>query len=168
MRPDIAYFRDRLTIDKGRLDDELIAQPALLHLASEQRTQWMSLVEQSKDALRGTTAKLSNRHRRKLERSGEKVTEARITRLVESDEEFVRCASELAERRNQLAEWEVMVEAIRSRGFALRDLIELWVAGYWSDSHSASRKVLDERAESNRRAMAGNRRVVVRKGVRGA
>jgi hypothetical protein len=150
-----------ITIDRDALDDELVMQPQLLWQVSEAYTDAVSRADQAKEALAVSQSKVSLRIRRDLSRKGEKATENIITAKINTDEEYQAAIEEHLTAKNEAEKLRGLKEAYLQRGFVLKDLCALYVAGYFGETTVRGANVETVRRDEyarNRVQLAKNRR----------
>jgi len=69
-----------------------------------------------------------------------KATDAVIQRIIKMDKTRVQVANEIAELEYELEKWKSMRNAVIQRGYSIKNLIELYVSGYWTASHAVKGK----------------------------
>lgn len=132
--PDLAVYRDRLRIDRNRLDEELQQQAALYAQVGERCALAASVRDDRRERLKRVDALLFLRIRDRLLESGDRFTEATLNSMVLTHAEHREAARLHAEAVHQCAQWEAMREAFQQRSYALKDLCQLFIAGYYTDT----------------------------------
>lgn len=148
-------LREALTINRDRLDDELIRQPQRFYEAGEAYARAVDSREAAKDKLKLVSADLYLRLRRKLS-DKEKPTEAMVNAHVESDDEHMAAKAQLAQATAAAEQAQALKEAFSQRAWMLRELCALYVSGYYSKGSVEgpdARAVVDATAERNRKLM---------------
>lgn len=115
-------IRARLRIDRDDLDGELVDQPELYHQAATGHILALSVRDQAKAGLAGLEGLEASR----LRSEGVAISAAKDeARLSGSYQEHLRA---LQKYEDHVRKWEALREAVRMRGFVLRELVELEVA----------------------------------------
>jgi hypothetical protein len=156
----MAKWRDRyeelaknIKIDKNSLDDELVHQPELYHEAGRLYSSAVSSRDEAKnerDSLRG---KIDLRIRDQLERNTEKKPpETQIANMVVADPDYLDAQERYQEWDRLAGQGAALREDFHARGFGLRELANLWIAGYYQNNSVTRRDAVDRRSEEYHRA----------------
>lgn len=121
-----------LEIDKYNLDEELIRQPQLFQDVGEELVQAVSLRDEASERLKVVDAELDREIREQMIADGEKLTEGRVSSRVSTHPLHAEAQGGLHELKEQAEILRVRKEAWSQRAYALRDLVQLYVAGYFS------------------------------------
>lgn len=144
-----------LKIDKEALDNELIQQPELYHEAGRLYSSAVSSRDEAKsdrDSLRG---KIDLRIREELDEKGDKKPpETQIANMVVADLVYADAQERYQEWDRLAGQGAALREDFHSRGFALRELANLWMAGYYQNNSATRRDAVDRRAEDYHKARA--------------
>lgn len=144
---EISDFAGCLRIDKNDLDTALMEQPDLFYRVSQQLALAISRRDQEKLDRDNMISETANHIRLKAEKRGEKVTEKGLAELVEIDEEVVAVKRDYIKANAVAEEWLALKEALSQRGHALRELVQLYNANYFT---TASGRSARDGAESRR------------------
>lgn len=125
-------FRDRLLIDKNNLDGELIEQPQVFFDVSHEFSMAVSRRDKAKEEIARTAAKVSQNIRRNALDKGEKITETAISQLVDLDDSYQETVDEHIELVAKASDAQAMKEAFQQRSYVLKDLVNLYLAQYYS------------------------------------
>lgn len=139
-------FKRRLIIDKTALDDELIEQPSLFFEVSER----LSYSKAERDEARRQRDLVAAEIKADLREDDPKLSESRLNSMVEEDRNYRLARASYHEAEKLVSLWESMTDAVRSRGYMLRQLADLFVANYYSPN-SAGESLQDKRQRSERR-----------------
>jgi len=152
-------FRSKLRVNKHRLDDALEEQAEIMGHICEQVEVCAALVQEAKQALEQERSRLIT----ELKRDTPKITVAEMDAQVAVDSKCVAAADTLRAHQSDHAQWRWLLDSWRDRGFSIKELGELYSAGYFvSDSlqHRATRDKPDTAARTAvRAASAGRRRI---------
>lgn len=120
-----------LRIDKHELDRELEMQGEVLHHITEALASAKTRTLRAKDDLERTEANVvvSNK-------DGRKVSVAELKGIALNDSTRKTRFSEFVEARHEQEVWEGLFEAWKERGFALRKLVDLRLANYYTSDSS--------------------------------
>jgi hypothetical protein len=157
-------FEKRIKIDQDALNDELVAQPELFLATSKAYVAAVSERDAAKTRLDEVRAAAYFRVREHIEASGDKATEAAVAARVELDDKYRKAVAIHLKARQVAAEAEAVKEAFGQRGYVLKDLAALYIAGYYvasSVSGPASREVQRQDYEEKRAVIAKQRRARV-------
>lgn len=138
-----------LKIDKHGLDDELVHQPELYHRAGQEYSNAAWYRDKAKGEREDIKSRLNMEVRRDALKASEKVTNDAVDNRVIADERYKEAQAEYQEWDRLTSRWSSLREDFHSRGFALRELASLWIAGY-NQSNSAGRDARDRRADEVR------------------
>lgn len=151
---DADEFRQRLRIDKGSLDDELEVQAQVLDRIGREVARLERAEAEAKDTLAATEARLAAEYKD----DEQKRTVSELAGLVQRDRERVRDFQKLQDAKQAHGEWKSLYDAWKARGFAIKELAQLFVAQYFSLSDSVQgRGRTEEHIESMRAAMQSAR-----------
>ena len=131
MEEDIDY-QSFLKIDKNQLDDAIEEQPDLFYRISVGVAFAISTMDKAKKDLSTCDAKLAFSIRLKRENLGEKVTEAIMLSLIESEDKHKEAVKEYLQAKFRADELLALKEAFLQRSYMLRELVSLYVAEYYS------------------------------------
>jgi hypothetical protein len=146
-----------LKIDKEALDDELIHQPELYHEAGRLYQSAVSSRDEARVDRDSTKAKVDLKIRGQLERQGDekkKPTETQIGNMVSLDPELLSAQERYQEWDRLAGQGAALREDFHARGFTLRELANLWVAGYYQTNSAGRSNAMDRRADEYHRACA--------------
>ena len=154
-------WEDRIKIDQNALNDELVAQPELFLAASRAYVEAVSERDAAKSELDVARAAADFRVRTAREAAGEKSTETIIASAVELDKKYRAAVERHLAAKKAAAEAEVVKESFGQRGYVLKDLAALYIAGYYATSSVSgpdSREVQKQDYEVKRTEIAKRRR----------
>lgn len=118
-----------ITIDKNKLDDELIKQPQLYWEVSEGYADAISKRDQSKQVLEQVEATTGSAYR--LSDYSGKVTEAKVNEHVKADSSYVQQYQLHIAYKAKAEAWSGLKESFSQRCSMLRELVTLHTTGYW-------------------------------------
>lgn len=121
-----AELRQRLAIDKMRLDDELMQTPMLLQTASELAADASALRDAAKLDYDITCAKAA----RRIRASDEKVSESKVAAVLMLEKDVQEAQQTLDDTKRDMAYWQSLADAMREKASLLRRIAELIVSGY--------------------------------------
>lgn len=154
---DLSELRAKLQIDKHNLDEECIQQPSLYQTLSEQHVLAVSVRDTLKEEMQIEDAVLAEEIRKRLTSTpGERSSETRIGDLVQQEQRHIAKQRKWAAAVTRAATLGAMVTAADQRGKMLRELAQLYVAGYYD-------RVV---ASSGRRTTDAAVAIVAREGMR--
>ena len=140
---DLSTYRGMLRIEKHRLDDELEKQAEYLHRISECVVLAKSEALNAKDELDRLEGQIYSDS--KLDYP--KATVPELHGITLKDPDRIKLWQKYQAARHKQEDWEGLHDAWKSRGFALRALVDLRLANYYtSDSggdYHEGRKVLN-------------------------
>lgn len=152
-------LRGHLNIDKHALDDEIQQQPSLFFKISEAYVNAASRRDFLKEEVARVDADLSAKHRRRIEKSGARATDAATTSAVAADPKHQKAVDAHIDARQKADQLLALKEAFHQRSYMLRDLVALHVANYYERTavtdNSATK---DFKAQKNMDKMAEARK----------
>lgn len=132
--PEVEELRDKIRIDKDDLDLEVISQPDLFYAASSAHALAVSNRDQAYEGLKQTDAELNLDIREEMLGKGEKFTETLLSSIVQSHESHKEAYIEYASYKRDAEQLQALKEAFLQRSHMLRELVQLYVTGYYSES----------------------------------
>lgn len=118
-------YRSKLKIDREALDDELIMQPQLVFEVGRACALALSLRDQDKSDLKRLLVSTAAG----LRAAGSAATVANAEAVT--DAAYMSAEAGLRIRDKRLDEWEALKEAVKAKGYALRELVELHATGHF-------------------------------------
>ncbi len=137
LRFDPEEFHKKLRIDKHALDDEVEQQPELYGEIAETAVIAKSQVESWEEQVKVLEASIDNEAREQAAAAEERITENEIKSMIINSESRKEMIIKLLNARHQQRLLEALTTAFRHRSYALRDMVDLYLASYYS-SRSAS------------------------------
>lgn len=145
-------LRASVKIDKEALDDEIVKQPTLFLQAADICALAMSRRDEAKAELDQTYASVCDTIRTKAAAANEKMTEAKLEALATTDEAFVEATEKFLRLKKKADEAYNLRESYDQRGKMLKELVNLFISGYWQSSHATgSKSRLDAEASARGR-----------------
>ena len=157
---DFAEFQALLRIDRHNLDEEVERQPALYYKVAAEEARMRSRFDASKNALEMIMADLDGEIRSKALKKDEKITEAVVRAKVSQDKRCVKASEEQLKQKRRLDLLTALKDSFRQRSYMLRDLVELYTSGYYTDAaiRGHSDRAKEKHAEKNQERMTQRRR----------
>jgi len=137
LRFDLEEFHAKLRIDKHALDDEVEQQPELLGEVAEAAVIAKSQVESWEEQVKVLEASIDTEAREQANIADERITENEIKSMIINSESRKEMIIKLLRARHQQRQLEALAISFRHRSYALRDMVDLYLASYYS-SRSAS------------------------------
>lgn len=125
-----AAFYKRLSIDEMRLDTELIEMPQLMQDVNEETAHAVFVRDIAKHDLDLRYAEAAYDLRQQGVNAGKKPAEAQIESEVPLDQRVQDAAVAHEDAKYDLARWQALTDAMRTKAHSLRMICELVVAGY--------------------------------------
>lgn len=154
-------FTPELLIDKHRLDEEIAKQGDLYYRVSMRAAEAMSIRDRLKQQVSMTEAESATIIRREAVENDEKLTEAKLKEQITIDQD-VKSAVDFYLRWDRIArEWQAMQAAMEQRSRMLREMAQLYVAGYFvtTSAGDAKSNYDEKRSDEGRRALTERRRL---------
>lgn len=152
---DLGWFESQLRIDKHNLDEEFVRQPELMQRASSRYAMAISIRDEAKDKVKQVEAEIEQ-NMRDRQPEGRGVTDKAVKAMVDAHPRRKQAVEAYVASVREAAEWEGMFESFKNRGFALTELVKLFLADYYSRNtatnvtHESKRQEY-EQADSRRR-----------------
>lgn len=158
--PSLSELQSYLTIDKHQLDDAITHHAELLFTVSNALAHEVNERDLLKKELEEQYAATTLKMRDLAIKSGIKTTEDQIKQSALLDEEYKEAQVRFLNKKLHCDRLQAMKEAFIARGYMIRDLAELWIAGYFSDmTIKATEQTADDlRAQLARQAMTEKRK----------
>ncbi len=137
LRFDLEEFHAKLRIDKHALDDEVEQQPELFGEVAEAAVIAKSQVESWEEQVKVLEASIDTEAREQANIADERITENEIKSMIINSESRKEMIIKLLRARHQQRQLEALAISFRHRSYALRDMVDLYLASYYS-SRSAS------------------------------
>ena len=146
LRFDPDELRHKLRIDKHALDDEVEHQPELYGEVAEAAALSKSQIDSLEEQIKELEADLDTQARADAENEGDRITENAIKAIIASDRDRKEMVIKLLDARHLQRRLDALTTSFRHRSYALRDMVDLFLASYYS-SRSAS-GMREERKET--------------------
>ena len=158
---DIAQLKTALFIDKNDLDEELIRQPSLFWNVGNLLTLAVSQRDGCKNQIEEATAELDSQFRRQAQEAEEKITETAIRSKIEASVLMQKLKTNYLALKLEADQLQVLREAFTQRAYVLKDLVSLYVAGYFAQASAGAprRQALDDVAAVNKQQAGKIRRL---------
>ena len=127
----VKEFEAALLIDKHNLDTEILSQADLFYRVAQRYAEAVSIRDEMHEVLKETDAEvnLAIRH----ENSGTKITEAQINATVLKHKFHMEAFGNWLTAKEEADKAGNLKEAFIQRSYMLRDLAQLYIAGYFSE-----------------------------------
>lgn len=124
----LGQLKERLVIDEDALSECLVEQPQLYYDAANSYVQAISMRDAAKLELEEIGAQLDKAIRLAAEKSGAKITEARVQQEIHLDSGYKAKRVEVLELSEQADQLQVLRDSFSQRSFMLRELVALRIA----------------------------------------
>lgn len=153
-----------LRIDKNALDDALEQYPDLFYRVSKQLTHAISIRDAIKQEVSEIEAEVDADVRADAAEKKDKVTEPEVKMMTRLDPKLIKANRDLRNATTRVNELSALKEAFQQRSYAVKDLVSLYVANYFSDQSGVRSQgsVKDHDAQIARRGMAEHRKEYAR------
>lgn len=157
---DIRELESCLAIDEHALDEALRAQPETFYRVSKALALEISRRDAAKQALQDAEFKADLVVRDRAEKQEKKITEGEVRARVSQEDDVVFAREELQRLSESVGKLTSLKEAFQQRSYALKDLVGLYIANYYTASeHQSSSSAMKDRVAADARArMAEQRR----------
>lgn len=159
----VEEFKSALHIDRNALDEAVIHHPSIYMQVQEAYTQAASVRDAAKTSMEETYANCALKARKNAAKADGKWTESHIKDEVAVDDDYLQAIADVHDSEKRYRLLGALVSAFDQRGRMLKELIALYIAGYFtlSGSRQAQNGVATVDAEMARKAMSAGRRPVV-------
>lgn len=156
----IEELRSCLKIDQNNLDTEISQQPVLYDQVSESAAMSRSRLDHAKDSIETIEAEISVQIRSDAEKEDEKLTESGIKVMIIGDKDRKKAVATYLGLKHETELWDKLENSFRNRGYMLRELSSLFIAGYYQESSSSGSRgrLRKTHAEKNSERLAEKRR----------
>jgi len=131
-------YQRALKIDKDELDRHLVEQPEIFYRISKKLADCISERDAAKENLAVIDAHLDVRLRREASEDGTKLTENSLRAAIQTHKEHLDEHDNYLGSIQEASEWAALKDAFQQRAYMLRELVALYIAGYYSDVVVAS------------------------------
>ena len=150
----IEELEQGLPIDEHDLNGALLRQPDLLYKVSKELTLQTSRRDAAKQMLAEVEAEVDAAIRHDAQVNDEKITEKEVASQKILDKDVQDAEKELLRLSLAVGQLGALKEAYQQRSYALRGLIDLYVANYFGDASSPTKTM---RTDAIKRQMAEER-----------
>ena len=164
----ITEFEQHLLIDKHHLDEAISHQSSLLYQVSSELALSLSVRDELKQHVDEAYAFISLGLRDEAAKSGTKITEDFIKQSVMTESTYTDVVKDYLSQKGYCDRVQALKDAFVARGYMIREMAGLWVAGYYADSaittdsttaqnarYEVARAAIAERRQLKRRPLAG-------------
>lgn len=123
---------ERLKIDKFRLDDELMENPALVQEVGDELAETIAIRDTLKEELDTINAELDAEIREELERNKKKITENIVAMAIQLHPQHKKAFKNYNEAKLIAAKAAALERAVSARADHLRVLADLYKSGYFA------------------------------------
>ncbi|MAF25767.1 hypothetical protein CL634_09375 [bacterium] len=123
-----------LIIDKDELDIALTTQADIFYRISEEHSKVLSLRDEAYENVKMIDADLNMAIREDAVADGRKVTEGFVANAVQTSNGHREAMEEYLILKGKADEWSNLKDSFSQRAHALRELVQLYVAGYYATS----------------------------------
>lgn len=150
LRFDPDELRAHLKIDKHSLDTEVEQQPELFGEVADAAAQAKSQADSLTEELKEFEANLDKQARTDAANAEDRITENEIKALIAGDKDRKALVIRLLEVQNVQRRLDALTTAFRHRSYAMRDMVDLFLASYYSSRSAAGSREDHRDAEVDR------------------
>lgn len=157
----LVQLEEGLQIDEYALDDALVTQPDSFYRVSKQLALLISRRDAKKQELAEEEAKADAELRETAVKHKDKVTETEVKNMIRLDRDVQKVSTEFLDLNREVGELTALKEAYQQRSYVLKDLVQLYIANYYTNadgSSSSSRALRDHKAGRVREELNVRRR----------
>ena len=153
---EIDELRTYLVIDKTRLDENLMEHPDLYFRVSDAASIKASLRDRAYETIKRTDASLATTIREQIVDEKGKATEAMVSQAVLDHREHKKAIDRHLDLKEEAAKLDALCEAFKQRGYMLREMVQLYISGYYSDvtARSSQHTMKEVKHGENREKMS--------------
>lgn len=148
---DIDELKGYLRIDKTNLDDEVVHQPSLFYEISEAVVDAIAQRDALKEDLANIDADLDQETRKKVEREEKRITDTAVAKAIQRHPKHATAFSKYMAAKFKADQFLALKEAFVQRGYMLRDLCQIYVAGYYEKTSIQGSSATDTVVYTKRR-----------------
>ncbi len=155
----LEQYAKLLQIDKNDLDEALISQAIVYYRVGEAYATALSYRDYAKSNIDKVRADSDRLIRRRAVEENEKVTEAQVANRILDDLLYQQAVVDYIEWKTVADKWAALRDSFERRCYALRDMVHLWISGYYVDTVNRNDKAeaRDRVASSARQTLAEER-----------
>lgn len=139
---DLAEFEGYLQINKHTLDEEIVQQAMIFYKISSAYVDAVASRDSLKEQFALADAKLDGEVRERAEKDDEKITEAMVKNRIQTNKKHETAFASYMLAKTQADKLQALKEAMASRAYMIRDLVQIHLTGYFETS-----SVKDQRAD---------------------
>ena len=149
----LKLWEQALLINENDLDMDLVRQPDVFYRVSRAAALLQSRKDAASQNVKEIEAQAEAQIREQAELREEKVTEKSVASQVVLHPDVRQARAELHTISQQLGEMAALRDAFKERSYALRGLVDLYIANYYSDASAGSsqRRSMEASAAVTRR-----------------
>ncbi len=130
---DLKELEAALKIDKHDLDTELMSQADMFYRVAQEYAHITSVKDELYENIKQTDAKTNIMLRESFADRGTKATESQINAAVLDHQDHKEAFHDWITSKEEADKLGSLKEAFMQRSYMLKDLAQLYIAGYWSD-----------------------------------
>ena len=135
-------------IDQNALDDGLRQQVLSYYAVSKRLAIQISLRDEAKQRLKLVEAKVDSSIREDARDVSEKITEREVESRRVCNQDYKKAQYQLLTLESGVHALAALKESFLQRSYVLKDLVNLWVASYYSDSESSAATAMSTKARA--------------------
>lgn len=150
LRFDPDDLRDKLKIDKYALDEMVEQQPEIFGEVAEAAALAKSQVDSLSEQMKELEAEIDKQTREDAYASDERITENEIKAVIAGSPQRKALMIRIIEAQNMQRRLDALTTAFRHRSYAMRDMVDLYLASYYSSSSAKGAREDQREAEVER------------------
>jgi len=163
MTEELEIYQQKLAINKFQLDDDIETQAIYFYEIAEKTAQALAERDTLKATFAETEGMLYLEIKHECAENGTKTTETMLHNMVLEAPAYQQANLDLLEAKAYADKWLVLKESFIQRGFMLREMAGLYVAGYFSEfSVKATPETETVQSETKRASISSRRRTTKR------
>lgn len=155
----IEEAKELLLIDKHSLDTECMTQADIFFNVSENAVEAISKRDAAKEFMQQEDARVANSIRVHHEKSGEKLTEAKLQQLITTHPDHIQAYTDYMKAKVESDNWGILKESFLMKASMLKELCSLYLNNYYSNIEIKGNVSTDQvEADGVRRKLAEKRK----------
>ena len=161
----IEYYVNELAIDKFNLDDCIEKQAGLFNEIAVSLAEAISHRDYLKKDYEDVQAEVAAEVRHEAKEAAKKMTDKAVTECVAEDKDVKTAYSDLLSAKRDVDLWAAVKESFLQRSYMIKELAQLYIAGYFADKTFVSAEYVGEEiaVQDARKKAAGARRPLKRR-----
>lgn len=161
----IEYYVEQLAIDKFNLDGCIERQAGLFNEIAVSLAEAISQRDFLKKDYEDVQAEVAAEVRHEAKQDSRKMTDKAVTECVAEDKDVKQAHTDFLDAKRSVDLWAALKESFMQRSYMIKELAQLYIAGYFADKTFASAEHVGEEltAQDARKKAAAARKPLKRR-----